>query len=62
MNWDDDRPRPARTITVGEPIDSHGLVELRERVAALEAEITRTKAEIERKRSIEVAAASLFKS
>ncbi|PPD28768.1 MAG: hypothetical protein CTY20_08975 [Hyphomicrobium sp.] len=62
MNWDDERPRPARTITVGEPIDTHGLAELRERVAALEAEITRTKAEIERKRSIEIAAASLFKS
>lgn len=47
---------------MGEPIDTHGLAELRERVAALEAEITRTKAEIERKRSIEIAAASLFKS
>lgn len=62
MDWDDERPRPKRTIIVGEAIDTHGLSELKDRVAALEAEITRTKAEIERKRAIEAAAASLFKS
>lgn len=61
MEWDDERPRPKRTVTVGEILDSHGIAELEERVVALEAEIARTRAEIDRKRKHEAAAASLFK-
>lgn len=61
MNWDDDRPKPKRVVTVGENLDAHGIAELEERVAALEAEIARTRAEVDKKRKHEAAAASLFK-
>lgn len=61
MDWDDERPKPKRVVTVGEILDTHGIAELEERVAALEAEIARTRAEIEKKRRHEAAAASLFK-
>lgn len=61
MDWDDERPKPKRTVTVGEILDAHGIAELEERVAALDAEIARTRAEIDKKRKHEAAAASLFK-
>lgn len=61
MDWDDERPRPKRTVTVGEILDTHGIAELEERIAALEAEIARTRAEIDKKRKHEAAASSLFK-
>lgn len=61
MDWDE-RPRPKRQITVGESLENDGIAELEERVAALEAEIQRTRAEIERKKKHEAAAASLFKT
>lgn len=61
MDWDDDRPRPKRTVTVGEILDTHAIAELEERVTSLEAEIARTRAEIDKKRKHEAAAASLFK-
>ena len=35
MDWDE-APRPKRQVTVGEPLDNHGIAELQERVAALE--------------------------
>ena len=52
---------PKRQVTVGESLDSFGIAELEERVQALEAEIARTRAEIDKKRKHEAAASSLFK-
>ncbi len=61
MNWDDDLPRPKRTITVGDKLDQLSLEELDERVEALEAEVVRVKAESVAKRALVSAAAALFK-
>ncbi len=61
MNWDDDLPRPKRTITVGDKLDQLSLEELTERVEALEAEVIRVKAETTAKRALVSAAAALFK-
>ena len=60
MDWDE-KPRPKRQVTVGEALDTLGIGELEERVGMLEAEIVRTRSEIERKRKHEADAASLFK-
>lgn len=62
MDWDEVRPKPAASITLGEDLKRHSVSELEARVAALEAEITRTKAEIGAKKAHNEAASSLFKS
>lgn len=61
MNWDDELPKPARAITLGEDLDRISLAELQKRVAALESEITRVKAEIVAKQMHKAAADALFK-
>jgi uncharacterized small protein (DUF1192 family) len=62
MDWDDDRPKPARTaITVGEPLDNHSIAELEARIAALTREIDRVREEMRAKQAHEAAAAALFK-
>jgi uncharacterized small protein (DUF1192 family) len=62
MDWDELKPTPKRQVTVGEDLKALGVAELEARVAALEAEIVRTRAEIETKRKISAAASSVFKS
>ncbi len=59
--WDDDKPKPKPVITVGETLDPIAIADLEARVAALEAEILRTRAEIDRKKKHQAAAAGLFK-
>jgi uncharacterized small protein (DUF1192 family) len=61
MEWDDIRPKPARTITIGEPLNTLSVGELEERVAALKEEIKRVESEIAAKRAHEQAAAAFFK-
>jgi len=61
MDWDEERPRPQRTITVGEKLDELSVRELEARIGALEAEMERVRAEIARKRAYEAAASALFK-
>ena len=61
MLWDDDKPQPPRAITLGEDLSRISVAELDERVAALEAEITRVRAEMTRKKKHAAAADALFK-
>ncbi|HEX6000668.1 MAG TPA: DUF1192 domain-containing protein [Hyphomicrobiaceae bacterium] len=65
MDWDDDKPRPAKPaapVTVGEPLSNLSIAELEARIAALTQEIDRVRQELSTKRAHEAAAASLFKS
>ncbi len=61
MTFDDERPRPPPQVTVGEALASLSVGELEARIVALEAEIARTRHEIDRKKSHESAAAALFR-
>lgn len=60
MDWDEPRVRPQATI--GEPLGTLSVAELEARISALEGEIARVRAELEKKRAHESAAAKLFKS
>ena len=59
MDWDD--VRPVKAITPGEDLSNMSIGELEARVAALETETGRVKAEIAKKKAHESAAAALFK-
>lgn len=62
MDWDELKPRqPARAITVGEDLSALSIAELDQRVAALQAEIERIKAERSVKAARNAAADQLFK-
>jgi uncharacterized small protein (DUF1192 family) len=61
MDWDDERPRPKPTITVGERLDQHSVSELEERIVALTAEIERVEVELQAKKARAAAADALFK-
>jgi uncharacterized small protein (DUF1192 family) len=61
MDWDDVQPKSLKAITVGEPLQTLSVSDLEERVAALEEEIRRVKAEIAAKQAHEKAAAAFFK-
>jgi len=61
MDWDEIRPKPGSTITVGEPLHALSVSDLEERLAALRAEIERVEQEIAGKRAHEQAASALFK-
>lgn len=61
MDWDDDKPKRAKGASVGENLETLSVAELEARIAALEAEIMRTREELDKKRTHEAAAAALFK-
>lgn len=61
MDWDDVRPAPPKSTSIGDNLETLSVSELESRIAALEAEIERVKAELARKRAHENAAAALFK-
>jgi len=61
MDWDEQRPAPAKPITVGEPLGSLSIAELEARIAALTQEIERIRQELAAKRAHEAAAAAIFK-
>ncbi|HEX7075916.1 MAG TPA: DUF1192 domain-containing protein [Hyphomicrobiaceae bacterium] len=61
MDWDEIRPKPGSTITVGEPLHALSLSDLQERLTALREEIERVEQEIAAKRAHEQAASALFK-
>ena len=61
MSWDDELPKPKLVITVGDKLERLSVDDLDERVAALEAEIVRVKAERAAKTTLLSAAAALFK-
>jgi uncharacterized small protein (DUF1192 family) len=59
--WDDE-PRPKPVLTVGMPLDTISVDELREMVADYQAEIVRVEAEITKKQQQKSAAAGFFKT
>lgn len=61
MDWDDIKPKPAKALLVGEDLSTISVAELEARIAALEIEIQRVKAEIATKKARASAAADLFK-
>ncbi len=60
MDWDEERPKPVKGVALGENLETLSVGELEARIKALETEIARVAAELERKRAHEAAAASLF--
>ena len=62
MDWDDLKPKKPKTVEVGEPLATMSVDELRQRIAALEAEIGRVRSEMERKQAVQAAAKAAFKS
>lgn len=61
MDWDEQRPAPAKAITVGEDLQNLSVAELDARIAALTREIDRVREELRAKRAHEAAAAAVFK-
>ena len=62
MDWDDLKPKPKPKAVLGEDLKTMSIADLKNRVAACEAEIVRVKAEIAAKQAHEAAASQLFKS
>jgi uncharacterized small protein (DUF1192 family) len=61
MDWDEERPRPAKATSIGDNLETLSVAELAARIRDLEAEIVRTRTELDRKRAHEAAAAAVFK-
>lgn len=61
MDWDDLKPKPPKTATIGDNLETLSVAELEERISAFATEIERVKAELAKKRAHESAAAALFK-
>lgn len=61
MDWDDAKPAPPKSASIGDNLETLSVAELESRVAAFAAEIERVEAELARKRAHESAAAALFK-
>jgi uncharacterized small protein (DUF1192 family) len=61
MDWEDVRPKPQREITVGAKLEELSIEDLQARIAALEGEIVRVRAELDAKRTRQRAADELFK-
>lgn len=61
MDWDDLKPKPPKTATLGENLEAFSVGELEARIAALKAEIARVEMELKGKKAHEAAAAELFK-
>jgi len=62
MDWDEQRPAPAKAVTVGESLQSLSIAELEARITALTREIDRVREEVRVKKAHEAAAAAVFKS
>ena len=61
MDWDEQKPRPAKAVTLGEDLRTLSISELDQRLAELALEAERVRTEIETKKAHEAAAASVFK-
>jgi len=62
MDWDDLQPqKAAKVVTLGETLETLSVAELEGRIAALEEEVGRVEAELNKKRAHEAAANALFK-
>ncbi len=61
MDFEDDRPKPKLAHVIGEMLDAISLEELEQRIAILDQEIGRIRAEIVRKTSSKSAADAFFR-
>ena len=61
MDWDDQRPKPAKAIAVGDNLQSLSVAELDARIVTLTQEIERVRMELQAKKAHEAAAAAVFK-
>jgi uncharacterized small protein (DUF1192 family) len=61
MDWDDARPKPSKSTSIGDNLETLSVAELEQRISDFAAEIERVKAELTKKRAHENAAAALFK-
>lgn len=61
MDWDDLKPKPAPTVTVGENLQNLSIAELEQRIVALSGEIERVRQELQAKKAHEAAADAVFK-
>jgi uncharacterized small protein (DUF1192 family) len=61
MDWDDLTPKPKRSVAIGDDLATLSVSELTQRIADLQQEIERVKAELSAKKAHEAAAASVFK-
>ena len=57
----DEKPRPAASHTLGQPLDALSIAEFDERIALLRAEISRLEAAREKKQAANAVAAAFFK-
>jgi uncharacterized small protein (DUF1192 family) len=62
MDWDEQKPRPAKAITLGEDLRTLSVSELEERLVELGRETDRVRGEILAKKAHEAAAAAVFKT
>lgn len=62
MDWDEVRPAPRKSASLGDNLETLSVAELEERVQAFTDEIERVKAELARKRAHESAAEALFRN
>jgi uncharacterized small protein (DUF1192 family) len=61
MDWDE-KPKPAKSIAVGDDLEALSVAELDARITAFEGEIERVRAERSKKKARQDAAAALFKT
>ena len=62
MDWDEQKPRPAKAITLGDDLRTLSVSELEERLVELGRESDRVRGEIQAKKAHEAAAATVFKT
>lgn len=61
MDWDEQKPRPAKAVTLGEDLRTLSVSELEQRLVDLAQEADRVRAEVQAKKAHEEAAAAVFK-
>ena len=61
MDWDDLKPKPKPSVTLGEDLTALSVAELEARIGELQQEIERVKGELGAKKAHETAAAQIFK-
>ena len=61
MDWDELKPKPARSAALGEDLSTLSVSELEERLEQLSRETDRIRAEITAKKAHDAAAAAIFK-
>lgn len=61
MEWDDAKPKPPKSASIGDNLETLSVAELEHRIEAFAAEIARVRAELAKKRAHESAAEALFK-